>query len=107
MVLTSERVEKRPGVTLAAFLPPIFAGTVSVYMFHVSPLPPDHYCRGGLYIGVFRLSFASRDKDGRHRRSDAQTSMGGVAWLGACTTYAQMGLVASLVDFLCSRCFSW
>jgi hypothetical protein len=39
MVLTSERVEKRPAATPAAFPPPIFAGIASVYVFHVS-LPP-------------------------------------------------------------------
>jgi hypothetical protein len=39
MVLTSERVEKRPGVTPTVFPPPIFAGTTSVSMFHVSPPP--------------------------------------------------------------------
>jgi hypothetical protein len=35
-----ERLEKRPGATLAAFSPPIFAGTTSVSLFRVSPLPP-------------------------------------------------------------------
>jgi hypothetical protein len=40
-VLTSERVEKRPGATPAAFSPPIFAGTASVSVFHVSLLPLD------------------------------------------------------------------
>jgi hypothetical protein len=40
MVLTSKRVEKRPGVTPVAFLPPIFARTTSVYVFRVSPPPP-------------------------------------------------------------------
>jgi hypothetical protein len=53
-VLTSERVEKRPGATPTAFPPPIFAGTASLSVFRVSPLPPDRDRRGGLYIGVFR-----------------------------------------------------
>jgi hypothetical protein len=39
MVLTLERVEKRPGVTPTAFPSPIFAGTAFVSMFHVSPSP--------------------------------------------------------------------
>jgi hypothetical protein len=56
MVLTSERVEKRPGVTPAAFPPPIFAGTASVSVFHVSPLPLIAIVEGGLYIGVIRSS---------------------------------------------------
>jgi hypothetical protein len=51
MVLTSERVEKRPGATLAAFPPPIFAGTTSVSVFRVYPPPPDRDRRGGLFIG--------------------------------------------------------
>jgi hypothetical protein len=37
MVLTSERVEKRPGATPAAFPSPIFAGIASIYVFRVSP----------------------------------------------------------------------
>jgi hypothetical protein len=40
MVLMSERVEKLPRVTPAAFPPRIFAGTAFVSVFHVSPLPP-------------------------------------------------------------------
>jgi hypothetical protein len=39
MVLTSERVEKHPGATPAAFPPPIFAGTASVFVFRISPPP--------------------------------------------------------------------
>jgi hypothetical protein len=39
MVLTSERVKKLLGATPATFPPPIFAGTASVSVFHVS-LPP-------------------------------------------------------------------
>jgi membrane protein CcdC involved in cytochrome C biogenesis len=31
MVLTSKRVEKRPGATMASFSPPIFTGTVFLY----------------------------------------------------------------------------
>jgi hypothetical protein len=54
MVLMSERVEKRPGATLAVFSPPIFTETASISVFHVSPPPPNHDHRGGLYIGVFR-----------------------------------------------------
>jgi hypothetical protein len=54
MVLTSDRVEKRLGATLVAFPPPIFTGTASVSVFHVSPPPPDRDRRGGLYIGLFR-----------------------------------------------------
>jgi hypothetical protein len=54
MVLTSERVEKRLGVTSAPFPPPIFAGIASVSVFHVFPSPPLGIVEGGLYIGVFR-----------------------------------------------------
>jgi hypothetical protein len=39
VVLMSERVEKRPGVTPAVFSSPIFAAITSVSMFRVS-LPP-------------------------------------------------------------------
>jgi hypothetical protein len=49
MVLTSERVEKRPGVTLVAFPPPIFAGTASISVFHVSLPPRFAIVEGGLY----------------------------------------------------------
>jgi hypothetical protein len=31
MVLTSKRVEKRPGATMASFSPPIFTGIVFLY----------------------------------------------------------------------------
>jgi hypothetical protein len=54
MVLMSERVEKRSRATPAVFPPLIFAGTTSVYVFRVSPPPPDRDRRGGLYIGIFR-----------------------------------------------------
>jgi hypothetical protein len=37
MVLTSERVEKRLEVTPTVFPPPMFAGTSSISLFHVSP----------------------------------------------------------------------
>jgi hypothetical protein len=40
MVLMSEKVEKRPGATLAAFPPPIFVGTISISVFRVF-LPPS------------------------------------------------------------------
>jgi hypothetical protein len=56
MVLMSERVEKRPGVTLAAFPPPIFAGIASIFVFPISLLPPLGNVEGGLYIDVFRSS---------------------------------------------------
>jgi hypothetical protein len=51
MVLTLERVEKRPGVTPIAFPPPIFAGTAYVSVFRVSPPPPLGIIEGGgVYI---------------------------------------------------------
>jgi hypothetical protein len=50
MVLTSERVEKRPGATLAALPPPIFAGTTSISMFCVSPPPHFMIIEGGVFI---------------------------------------------------------
>jgi hypothetical protein len=49
MMLTSERVEKHLGATPAAFPPPIFAGTTSVSVFHVS-LPPLIAIVHGVYI---------------------------------------------------------
>jgi hypothetical protein len=62
---------------------------------------------GGLYIGVFRSSWSISDEDGQHRRHEAHLSMGDTAWPGARTTYARLGLVALLVDFLISICLSW
>jgi hypothetical protein len=56
MVLMSEKLEKRPGATPAAFPPPIFVGTTSVYVFHVSPPPPLGNTEGSLYIVVSRSS---------------------------------------------------
>jgi membrane protein CcdC involved in cytochrome C biogenesis len=37
MLVMLERLEKRPEVTLAVFLPPIFAGTASILWFRISP----------------------------------------------------------------------
>jgi hypothetical protein len=54
MVLTLERVEKQPGATPAAFPPPIFAGTASLYVFHVSLPPLTVIVQRGIYIGIFR-----------------------------------------------------
>jgi hypothetical protein len=54
VLVISVRLEKRPGVTLVAFPPPIFAGTTSVSLFCVSPPPPQGNASRGLYIGVFR-----------------------------------------------------
>jgi hypothetical protein len=48
MVLTSERVEKCPRATPAVFPPPMFAGTASISVFHVSPSP-----RLGIVEGVY------------------------------------------------------
>jgi hypothetical protein len=56
MVLMSERLEKRPRATPAAFPPPIFTVIASVFVFHVSPPPPLGNAEGGLYIGGFRSS---------------------------------------------------
>jgi hypothetical protein len=50
MVLMLERVEKYPGVTLAAFPPPIFAGIAFVSMFHVSLPPRFVIIEGGGYL---------------------------------------------------------
>jgi hypothetical protein len=47
MVLTLERVEKHPGVTPAPVPPPIFAGTSSISLFHVSSPPPFMIVEGG------------------------------------------------------------
>jgi hypothetical protein len=54
MVLTSKRVEKRPGATPAAFPPPIFAGIASISVFRVSLAPQIAIIKGALYIGIFR-----------------------------------------------------
>jgi hypothetical protein len=56
MVVMLERLEKRPGMTPAAFSPPIFPGTPFVSVFHVSTLPPQGNASEGLYIVVFRSS---------------------------------------------------
>jgi hypothetical protein len=48
----SRRLEKRPGVTPAAFSPPIFAGTASVSLFRVS-LPPPRGNASGVFIYAF------------------------------------------------------
>jgi hypothetical protein len=56
MVLTSERVEKRPRATPVVFPPAIFARTASISMFRVSPSPHLGIIEGGLCIGVFRSS---------------------------------------------------
>jgi hypothetical protein len=56
MVLMLERVKKRRRATSAAFLPPIFAGTTYVSIFHVSLPPCITIIEGGLYIGIFRSS---------------------------------------------------
>jgi hypothetical protein len=49
MVLMSKRVEKHPGATPATFLPPIFVGTASISVFHVS-LPPRFAIIEGVFI---------------------------------------------------------
>jgi hypothetical protein len=41
-----ERLEKRPGATLAAFPPPIFAATASISWFCISPPPPQENASG-------------------------------------------------------------
>jgi hypothetical protein len=53
MVLMLKKLEKRLGVTLKVFPPPIFAGTTSVSMFCVSPLPPVGNAEGGVFIYAF------------------------------------------------------
>jgi hypothetical protein len=49
MVLMPEMVEKRPRVTPAMFLPPIFAGTTSVYVLRIYP-PPHFVIIEGVFI---------------------------------------------------------
>jgi hypothetical protein len=79
MVLTSERMEKHPGRLRQRFPlqssleQPLFLCFMFLYC-----LFRDH--QGGLYIGIFRSSWASGDKDGQHRRSEPQTRLGGAAW---------------------------
>jgi hypothetical protein len=73
MVLMSERVEKHPRATLAAFPPPIFTGTASVSIFHISP-PPRFAIIKGVFIWAFlgqaeRLETKMDDSGGsRHKR---------------------------------------
>jgi hypothetical protein len=50
MVLMLERMEKCPGMTQAAFRPPIFAGTTSLSLFHVSLPPRFAIFEGGVFI---------------------------------------------------------
>jgi hypothetical protein len=58
MVVMSERLEKRSGVTPAVFPSPIFTETASVSVFRVSPPPSRGNASGGggLHIVVFRSS---------------------------------------------------
>jgi hypothetical protein len=56
MVLMLEKLEKHLGATPAAFPPPIFVGTTSIYVFRVSLPPPLGNTEGGLYIVVSRSS---------------------------------------------------
>jgi hypothetical protein len=49
-------VGEASGATPAAFPPPIFAGTSSVFVFRVSLPPPLGNAKGGLFIVVFRSS---------------------------------------------------
>jgi hypothetical protein len=53
-VLTSEKVEKRPGATPVAFPPPIFAGTASISVFRVSPLLLIAIVEGGGGGSIYR-----------------------------------------------------
>jgi hypothetical protein len=82
MVVMSERLEKRPGATPTTFLPPIFTRIASIYVFCVSPPPPRENALWGLYIVVFRSSWAVWDEDGRHQRSEVQTNLGGTPGQG-------------------------
>jgi hypothetical protein len=68
---------------------------------------PDCDRRWGLYIGIFRSSWASGDEDGWHRRLEAQTGMGGAAWPRAHATCARLASGPRLIDFFSSRCFLW
>jgi hypothetical protein len=99
MVLTSERVGKRPGATPTAFPPLIFTGIASISVFRVSPPPVDCDHRGGLYIGIFRSGWASGHKDGWHRRSQAQTSLGGAARPGSRATWSRPLCLVSLTSW--------
>jgi hypothetical protein len=61
--------------------------------------PFSRSSKGGLYIGVFRSSRASGDKDGQHQRSsEAQTSLGGSAWPGDHATWSRLAPGPHLVD---------
>jgi hypothetical protein len=79
-VVLLERLEKRPRATLAAFPPLIFAGIVSISIFHVSPLPPRGNALGGLYIAI--LGHAEDPRTKMNGIAGLRTKRAGVAWSG-------------------------
>jgi hypothetical protein len=56
MLVMLERLEKRLGTALAAFFPPIFAGSAFVLWFCVYPPPHGENASRTLFIGIFRSS---------------------------------------------------
>jgi hypothetical protein len=73
VLVMSERLEKRPEVTLEAFPPPIIAGTTFVSWFHVSMPPPRGNALGSIYIGLFRSRQLIWSENGRQRSFEGQT----------------------------------
>jgi hypothetical protein len=100
-----------PEGTPAMIPPPIFlrwhpAASILCFSCFSAASSWDHRWEG-LYIGFFRLSWASGDEDGRHRRSKAQTSLGGATWLGGRATRSCLTSRPPLMNFLISSSFSW
>jgi hypothetical protein len=79
MVLTSERVEKRPGATPAAFPPPIFAEMTSISVFRVSPPPHFVIVQGGSLYRRFKVKLSIS-----RQRCTAAEAQGpnGLGWRG-------------------------
>jgi hypothetical protein len=101
----TERLEKQLGTAPATFPSPIFTGLAFVSWFRVSPPPLCENASWGIYIGVYRSTSSIWDQDRRHRRYEAQTSLGGAARPGARTTWSRLALLDKLVCFFFSCWF--
>ena len=98
-----DRVEMQPGMTPAAFPPPIFSGSTSVSVFLcLRPISSrDH--DGILFIDGFRSKQRRWHEKRGDRRSDGRTRPGGAVPLLGRATHALSGLRAPLVRSKCSR----
>jgi hypothetical protein len=79
---------------------PLFHGFMFLHRL-LARMPREVFLHEG-----FRSSSSIWDQDGWERRHEVQTSMGGAAWPRAHTTSAHLGLIAPLVCFFFSCCFS-